>query len=177
MSEIESQGSLSEDKDSQEEGNVRMVPVGESVRYHRRAQSAEKRVDELAEELEDARAEARRLAEELAATQKEQELMRRLAAEGTRDLEAAVLIAKSRLGGKTEADTTKVVEQLKKEKGYLFSQASAGCGGASGAPRTSPVKEQRGGGGTIERAAKKAAGTGSRADLQEYMRKRRVLSF
>ena len=43
MSATESQRSLSEDKAGQEEaGNVRTVPVGEAVRYHRRAQSAEK---------------------------------------------------------------------------------------------------------------------------------------
>ena len=77
--------------------NARLVPVGESIRYRRRAQSAERRVEELAGELAEARAEATRLAEELKATQKEQELMRRLAAAGTRDLEAAVLIAKARL--------------------------------------------------------------------------------
>jgi hypothetical protein len=132
-------------------------------------ESAEK----LATELAEAKAEAMRLADELKATQREQELMRRLASEGTRDLEAAMLIAKSRLAKDEKADIGSVVEQLRKEKGYLFNEKAA----ESVAMRTSPAKEQRSGAGALERSAKKAAGTGSRSDLQEYMRKRRVLNF
>jgi hypothetical protein len=41
------------------------------------------------------------------------------------------------------------------------------------AVRTSPAKEQRNTTGVLERAAKKAAETGNRRDLQEYMRRRR----
>jgi predicted RNase H-like nuclease (RuvC/YqgF family) len=175
MDAIESQSGLSEDKVSQEEmGNARMAPVAESVRYHKRAQSAERRAEELESELAESRAEAERLSKELAATQKEQELIKKLADGGARDLEAAVLIAKARMGRDDKLDLSGVVEQLKKEKGYLFGQA-AGTSGAA-APRTSPAKEQRSGAGSLERAARKAAVTGSRADLQEYMRKRRVLS-
>jgi hypothetical protein len=151
--------------------DVRLVPVGESIRYRRRAQGAEKRVDELAGELADAKAEATKLADELKATQREQELMKRLASEGTRDLEAAILIAKARLAKDEKSDIGGVVEQLKKEKQYLFGEASNG--GVNPALRTSPAKEQRSGAGVLERAAKRAAGTGSRSDLQEYMRRRR----
>src|SRR3989304_5226111 len=98
MCALDTQEVLSEDKGTQEEtDNAKLVPVSESIRYHRRAQGAERRAEELSGELADARAEAGRLAEELKATHKEQELMRKLAAEGTKDLEAAVLIAKSRL--------------------------------------------------------------------------------
>jgi hypothetical protein len=167
--------------------DVKLVPVGESIRYRRRAQGAEKRVEELAEELAEVRAEATRLADELKATHREQELMRRLASEGTRDLEAAILIAKARLAGKDQAGSTGspqadlggVIEQLKKEKGYLFPRPDPGQVGektsGSATARTSPAKEQRSGAGVLERAAKRAAGTGSRSDLQEYMRKRRSI--
>lgn len=174
MCALETQEVLSEDKGTQEEtDNARLVPVGESMRYHRRAQSAERRAEELAGELAEARAEAGRLAEELKATHKEQELMSKLAAEGTRDLEAAVLIAKARLASEDKADVAGVVEQLKKEKGYLFCEKSE-ISGVNPALRTSPAKEPRQGGAAgIERAARRAAGTGSRADIQEYMRRRR----
>ena len=170
MDAIESQEGLSEDKVEQQDlNNARLVPIGESIRHRKRAQSAERRVEELAGELVEARAEATRLADELKATQKEQELMRRLASEGTRDLEAAMLIAKSRLSKDEKGDLGGVVEQLKREKQYLFSEKTSG----SVAVRTSPAKEQRSGAGVLERAAKRAAGTGSRSDLQEYMRRRR----
>ncbi len=159
--------------------DVKLVPVGESIRYRRRAQGAEKRAEELAGELTEARAEATRLADELKATHREQELMRRLASEGTRDLEAAMLIAKARLAEtdkasstcSPQADLNDVVEQLKKEKQYLFSEKTSG----GVAMRTSSAKEQRSGAGVLERAAKRAVGTGSRSDLQEYMRKRRSI--
>jgi hypothetical protein len=155
----------------QEEGNnTKLVPISDSIRYRKRAQSAERRAEELEGELAELRAEAARLAEELKATQKEQELVKRLAAEGTQDLEAAVLIAKARMAREEKLDTVGVVEQLKKEKGYLFNERTT-AGGIS--TRTSPAKEQRSGTGTIERAAKRAASTGNRTDLQEYMRKRR----
>ncbi|MGD0551257.1 MAG: hypothetical protein ABSB25_01260 [Sedimentisphaerales bacterium] len=153
--------------------DVKLVPVGESIRYRRRAQGAEKRVEELAGELAEARAEATRLADELKATHREQELMGRLASEGTRDLEAAMLIAKARLAGTDKADLNGVVEQLKKEKQYLFSETS--ISGVNPALRTSSAKEQRSGAGALERSAKRAVGTGSRSDLQEYMRKRRSI--
>lgn len=172
MDAIESQSGMSEDKVSQEEtGNVRMVPVAEAVRYHRRAQGAERRAEELESELAESRAEAERLSRELTDTQREQELIKKLADESARDLEAAVLIAKAQLGRDSKLDLSGVVEKLKKEKGYLFSQA-AGTGGTA-SPRTSPAKEQRNGAGSIEKAARRAAATGSRADMQEYMRKRR----
>jgi len=173
MSALETRDNLSEDKVEQEDGdNIKLVPVGESIRYRKRAQNAEKRVEELAGELAEARAEAVRLAGEMKGVQKEQELIRRLAAEGARDLEAAVLIAKSRLAREGQTDLNGVVEQLKKEKQYLFGEKAT----AGAAARTSPAKEPRQvGGATLERAAKRAAGTGSRTDLQEYMRKRRSL--
>ena len=137
-----------------EVNDVKLVPVGESIRYRRRAQGAEKRVEELAGELAEARAEATRLADELKVTQKEQELMRRLVSEGTRDLETAVLIAKARLAKDEKADLAGIVEQLKKEKQYLFGGKTSG----NATVRTSPVKEQKNGAGSLERAAKRAAG-------------------
>ena len=132
----------------------------------------EKRYEALMAELAEARAKADKLEEELVAKEQEQELMRRLSEEGTRDLEAAVAIAKARISGDDKGDLETVVEQLKKEKGYLFSEKAAGCA----APRTSPAKEQRSTVGLLEKAAKKAATTGNRTDLQEYMKKKRVLS-
>jgi hypothetical protein len=171
MSQVD-EGSLQDAAEEQGEiDDVKLVPVGESIRYRKRAQSAERRVEELAGELSESRAEALRLAEELKAMQKDQELTRRLAAAGAMDLEAATLIAKSRLAREDAASADSVVEQLKKEKQYLFAEkVQTGM-----ALRTSPAKEQRGAGTGLERAAKRAAGTGNRADLQEYMKKRRSL--
>jgi hypothetical protein len=59
MCALDTQEVLSEDKGTQEEADsAKLVPVIESIRYHRRAQIAEKRAEELTGELAEARAEA-----------------------------------------------------------------------------------------------------------------------
>jgi hypothetical protein len=85
-------------------------------------------------------------------------------------LETAVLLAKAKMEGQTEADLDGVIVQLKKEKQYLF----AGVSGAITAKKTAGAKERTTNNQTVlERAAKKAATTGNRTDLQEYLKLRR----
>ncbi len=150
--------------------SLKLVPVAESIRYRKRAQSAEKQVETLAQALAEAKSEASKMAEQLSSIQIEQELTHRLAAAGAVDLEAAVLIAKAKMESQTQADLDGVIEQLKKEKQYLFT----GSSGAVTAKKTAGAKDriqnsQR----ILERVAKKAATTGNRTDLQEYLKLRR----
>jgi hypothetical protein len=150
--------------------STKLVPVAESIRYRKRAQSAEKEAETLAEQLAQARAEVSQMAEQLRGIEDEQKLMRKLAAAGAVDLEAAVLIAKARIEAQDGADLDGVIGQLKKEKQYLFA-----CGGNYGvAKKTAGVKDRMQNSQSIlERAAKKAATTGNRTDLQEYLKLRR----
>jgi len=163
---------LSEDTAGQDSiDNLKLVPVAESIRYRKRAQNAEKKVETLAEQLRDAKSEAKKMADQLSDIQVEQKLARKLAAAGTVDLETAVLIAKARIDGDRQADLDVVVEQLKKEKQYLF---ASGNGGVVTTRKTAPAKDRIQNSQTIlERAAKKAAVTGNRTDLQEYLKLRR----
>lgn len=152
--------------------NSKLVPVTESIRYRRRAQGAEKQIETLAEQLVDAQANITQTTEQLNRMHVEQKLMHKLAAAGVVDLEAAVLIASSRIDGKAEADLDGVVEQLKNEKQYLFGNNVSAVGPA--AKRTAGARDRMQGSGTaLERAAKKAATTGNRSDLQEYLKLRR----
>ena len=165
---------LSEDKaehlDSTTE-SLKFVPVAESIRYRRRAQSAEKKVETLTEQLMEVKSQVQKTAEQLSGVQKEQELMRKLAAGGAVDLETAVLVAKARVGGQSDVDLDDCVEQLKKEKRYLFGNNN---GGTSAAQKTAGARDHVQNSQTIlERAAKKAATTGNRTDLQEYLKLRR----
>ncbi len=85
-------------------------------------------------------------------------------------METAVLIAKAKIEGETEAEMDSVIERLKKEKQYLFAVTS----GVVTAKKTAGVRERVEGSQTfLERAARKAATTGSRTDLQEYLKLRR----
>lgn len=171
MSQIDTENILSEDIAEHSDGDsARLVPVTESIRYRRRAQSAEKKAESLAEELAAAKAQATSLSQQLNDLQVEQQLIRKLAAAGAVDLETAVLIAKARMQGQDKPDVNGLVEQLRKEKEYLF----AGANAVVGARKTASAKERMQNSQTIlERAAKRAATSGSRRDLQEYLKLRR----
>jgi len=140
--------------------SLKLVPVAESIRYRKRAQSAEKELESLAEQLAQAKSEATKMADQLSDIQVEQKLTRKLVAAGTVDLETAVLIAKAKVEGQAQADLDGAIEQLKKEKQYLFT----GSSGAVTAKKTAGAKD---------RIQKKAATTGNRTDLQEYLKLRR----
>ena len=171
MGQTETQDILSETEVGAGDGdNLKLVPVAESIRYRKRAQSAEKKVEALVEDLAEAKTQAAKMSEQLKGIQAEQKIMRKLAAAGAVDLEAAVLIARARIEDEPEADLDGVVEQLKKEKQYLFTNA----GGAATAKKTAGAKERVANSQTIlDTAARRAATTGNRADLQKYLRLRR----
>jgi hypothetical protein len=173
MSQIDTDGNI-ESEDMAEHGDInnslKLVPVAESIRYRKRAQSAEKKVETLTEQLAAATSQVSEITEELRSIQIEQTLMRKLATIGAVDLETAVLIAKAKTEGETEADLDGVIEQLKKEKQYLFATTS----GAVTVKKTASAKDRiQNSQTTLERAAKKAATTGNRTDLQEYLKLRR----
>ena len=171
MSPDETQDNLSEDTTvASDNENTKLVPVAESIRYRKRAQSAEKKVEDLTEQLAEANANAAQMSVQLSSIRTEQELMRKLAAAGTVDLETAVLLAKARIQDQSEADLDGVIEQLKSEKQYLF----GGAHGTVTAKKTAGTRERISSNqAMIEKAAKKAATTGSRTDLQEYLKLRR----
>ena len=171
MSPIETQDILSEDiTPASDNDNTRLVPVAESIRYRKRAQSAEKKIESLTEELAQANSQTAELSGQLSDIQVEQKLIRQLAAAGAVDLETAVLIARARMQDKDDADVTGVIEQLKKEKQYLFTSSSPGAAPAKTAGARNRVTNSQT---LLERAAKKAATTGNRTDLHEYLKLRR----
>jgi hypothetical protein len=150
--------------------STKLVPVAESIRYRKRAQSAEKKIEELTEQLAQSKAQASELSVQLSDIQTEQKLTRQLAAAGVVDLETAVLIARARLQEKDDADVKDVIEQLKKEKQFLF--ATGSCGPAP--TKTAGARDRVTNSQTLlEKAAKKAATTGNRTDLHEYLKLRR----
>jgi hypothetical protein len=173
MSQIDAdENILSEDVAGHDDtnNNLKLVPVAESIRYRKRAQSAEKKIETLTEELAQTKSQASEMAKELSGVRMEQKLTQKLAAAGAIDVEAAVLIAKAKIGDEMEADLDGIIQQLKKEKQYLFSGTSA----AATTKKTAGAKDRMQNNQTIlERAAKKAATTGNRTDLHEYLKLRR----
>jgi hypothetical protein len=172
MSQTDEEIYMSETDEEAGDSALKLVPVSESIRYRKRAQSAEKKSELLTDELADAKAEVTKLNEQLSQVHVERELTRKLALAGAVDLEVAMLVAKSKMSGQSEADSDSVIEQLKNEKQYLFvssnesvvSQKTAGVKDRVAHPQAA-----------LERAARRAAKTGSRVDLQEYLKRRRNL--
>jgi hypothetical protein len=127
---------------------------------------------EPAAQLAEANEKIARMSRDLDELQLEQNLTHKLAAAGAVDLETAVLVAKARLDGKTGADLDGCVAQLRKEKAYLFT----GPAETAAPRRTTPAKDRMPAGPTaLEQAAQKAAQTGSRADLHQYLKLRKNL--
>jgi len=155
-----------------ENDDLKLVPVTESIRYRKRAQSAERKAETLAEELKQTQSQVDSLSGQLRDVRIEQELTSKLSAAGAIDIEGAVAIARAKLSD-DDADVDEVVEQLKKDKQYLFAEASkvTTAGKTAGArERTSNPQA------ALVTAAKKAATTGNRTDLQEYLKLRRNLA-
>jgi hypothetical protein len=178
MNAIESQEMLSETEEQTSGDDLKcakpslagLVPVAESIRYRKRAQSAERQLEVLSEQLAESKSQAERMAEELNGVRSEERIVRKLAGCGAVDLEAAVLIAKAKLADDPQADLDGVIEQLKKEKQYLFVEGQC----PSAARKTSGTRDRvRNSQAALERAAGKAATTGNRVDLQEYLKLRR----
>jgi hypothetical protein len=126
----------------------------------------------LAEQLARANERIAQVSEELGGLQIEQKLTHKLAAAGAIDLEAAVLVARARIEGKAEADIDNCVARLKKEKGYLFGGPSQVVVPRKTAPAKDRVTQNQA---ALEQAAKRAAKTGSRVDLQRYLMLRRSM--
>jgi hypothetical protein len=166
---MQTQENMSEDKVIEAEES-RLVPVTESIRYRKRAQSAEKKVEELTEQLNQSQNRAMNLSEQLNDIRTEQKLTQKLIAAGTVDVESAILLAKARMQEQEDADVDELIEQLKKDKKYLFKSSGENVTStktAGAKDRTMDVYT------VLTKVAKKAATTGSRRDLQEYLKARR----
>ena len=165
MSQSDLENQESSEQDSSQE---RLVPVSEAIRYRKRAQSAESQAEELKEQLKLTKNENEKLTGRLSEIELDQKLAKKLSAAWAADLEALVLITKSRMTD-PDSDVDSVIEQLKKEKTYLFDSLQA----VAPASRTSGAKDKNQHvNPALEKAAKKAATSGNRNDVQEYMKVR-----
>lgn len=151
--------------------NEHLVPVSESIRYRKRAQTAEQKLAEIDGQLRESSEQNKRLASEIDAMRAEKKLSTKLISMGVSDLETALLVARERMASSDgEVDIDSTVEAIKKEKGHLFGRSDH----LAIPGRTLPVRDKTAGSRSVlDKAAREAAGSGSRRDVQEYMRVRR----
>jgi hypothetical protein len=169
------------------DGASRLVPVGESIKYRRRAQQAEGRLQELEQQIKgvqeqlDHRSKELGLAEaqrdearhQLIVGENRSKAERMLAEAGAVDIEAASLLLSKRVdfGEELNADgLARRVEQLLLDKPFLRGSPPAGL-----PPKTASARASGAAGlAQLTRAADRAASSGDRRDVAEYLRLRRA---
>jgi hypothetical protein len=111
------------------------------------------------------------LAAKITRLQQERDLVLKLADAGATDIEAATLVGMSRLAKADAPNMDAVVASMQKEKAHLF---AADANVPPAPTRTSGTRRKAyDRTATLEGAAKRAAKSGNRTDLQHYLRLRR----
>ncbi len=114
------------------------------------------------------------LAARVAQLECERKLVVKLAEAGTVDMEAAILVGMSRLAQADSPDLDAVVAAMKKDKAHLFAEPRQRNQDDSPS-RTGGARRKGCDAATVlEKAARRAAASGSRTDLQQYLRLRRT---
>ena len=146
--------------------NGKLVPVSESIRYRRRAQAAEGKLEEYKAKLAEVQVALDRTHEQLEVVERRQTVDQLLVESDAVDLEAARLLTEAALEQMDEPDIKAVVDDLREHKPYLFRQAGSVSGGSMSA-------RLRNGSVELDDAAADAASSGDRRDLLRYLRLRR----
>jgi len=167
------------------DGSGKLVPVSEAIKYRRRAQQAEADLQRSEQTLEDlqaqqadrlrqlAEAEAQRdeLQHQLDTFQTRSAAERMLYAAGVADIETAMALLEKRTSLADDSDREQLqqaVDALLLEKTFLLAPAP------SWPDKTASARlPGAGAGARLSRAAHRAAQSGSRRDVAEYLRLRR----
>ncbi len=160
---------LQAERQDWDDGQV--VPVGEAIRYRKRAQAAEQQVEKLSQELSDVQREFATVKERLDEQSRESGLVESLVKAEVNDMEVGRLLARQRMADVEGKDVEKVIEELKAERPGLFGKdfrLSGVLGPTAGVRQGAET-----GRAALSRLAEKAGDSRSRKDLQEYMRLRR----
>jgi division protein CdvB (Snf7/Vps24/ESCRT-III family) len=166
--------------------DTKLVPVGESIKYRRRAQQAEGRLEQLQQKLDELETQLQQRQEEIAtaeaqrdeaaahATRLENRLTadRKLAEAGVVDIEtASVLLGRSVDFSEPVDDEAldRHVEQLLTDKPFLTAANAAALPAQTASARV----PQHAASSQLADAARRAATSGDRRDVAEYLRLRR----
>jgi len=154
-----------------------MVPVSEAIRYRKRAQAAEQKVEMLTQQVEQQEQSQAEVQAQIDEAQWEMELAQELAKAGVFDVEAALLLAQKKMGssGGKVGDVKRVIEGLRNERPYLFSSGIDEVRATLAGPTNGVQVQGRGGSSRLTRMAQQAQESGSRKDMQEYLRLRRSM--
>lgn len=142
------------------------VPVGEAIRYRKRAQEAETRLSDVASRLAEVEDVLEHTRGALVSAERARRIDLALMRAGAVDLDAARLIAEASISDEEGVDIEAVVAELRRGKPFLFRSRRARAGSAMG---RRPVQA----GNSLDDAAREAAASGERGALLRYLRARR----
>jgi len=150
-----------------------LTSVAESIKYRKRAQTAEQQVQALTQQLKEQQQNQQDIEARLIETQLDTELTRQVVRAGAVDVEAAVLLAKKQYSEKEETDVKLLVEGLRKSRPHLFFETAETAVATLAGPTATIRSRNNGCVSTLSRLAQQAQHSGNRRDMQEYMRLRR----
>ena len=149
--------------------SAKQVPVTEAIRYRKRAQTAEQQLEALQFRFASLQQQFDESQQTITALERRQKIDTLLADSDAIDFEAARLLTEVAVGQMDEPDLALAVEDLRRDKPYLFrrrASADAPPASAMGARLDEPPPHHH--------AAAHAAATGDRRDLLDYLRLRRA---
>ncbi len=166
-------GSVAEVADEQIRDNAeqheRLVPVSEAKKYRKRAQAAEKILEDFKVELAEKDEALHKQRQNIADMQRQRSIDELLVDSETIDLETTRLLTEMALSEMAEPDVEQAVAQLRKRKPFLFRSTAHGATALSPKAENNQTSLAR----SIERAAADAHSSGNRTALLRYLRLRR----
>ncbi len=150
-----------------------LVPVSESIRYRKRAQAAEQQVESLAQQVQQMQTQLSQAQSQLDQVNRDQSLTTALVAAGVKDIEAATLLAKKNLS-ESDKDVNTTIADLRQQRPWLFDTTTGGPG-ALAHPTQAARHDPPAGREALHQLAQKARSSGSRQDMQAYLRLRRQM--
>lgn len=143
----------------------KLVPVSEAIRYRKRAQTAEQSLEALQSSFAQLEKQLGESRDTISALERRQKIDALLTTHDAIDLEAARLLTEVAVTQMDEPDVSAAVDELRRHKPYLFRHRAA--------PSDSAMSARMGHEPPTQLAAQRAASTGDRRDLLDYLRLRR----
>ena len=145
----------------------KLVPVGEAIRYRKRAQTAEQQLEDLSEQINAMKAKLTEADQTIVGLERRQKVDALLTEADAIDLETARLLTEQAVALMDEPEVELAISDLKRHKPYLFRHRQSPGFSAMGPSIDHPGHDP------AEQAAEQATQTGNRRDLLRYLRLRR----
>lgn len=137
-----------------------------SLPFRKQARAAEKQLEEATRQLREVERELTAAHSTIEALERREKIGDRLRQAGVIDLDVARLLTEVAIADMDEPDIRLVIDDLRRQKPYLFNSGAGALSRRSMGPRAEPANP-------TDDAADRAGQSGDRRDLMDYLRLRR----